>query len=506
VDNFAGLSASPSPETELAALANAEPELKALLAAGVAPGPALLRRGMQLMRENRLPEALARFRSATILAPANPTVWTNYGVTLDRSGALPEAAAALEHSLALSPQQPDTWLLLGLTRAKQGQGEAAEAAYRTVMEQQPESALVWQCFGLLREGQKRFPEAIDCFQAAIQRGGPTAALCGNLGKLLHQLGRIPESCLAYADAVALDPTNFRYRELLRKVTFLQDVLGGASVEAATAAFRAAFEEGKAPDDKEIAELYHFAFGFFSGFNQPEAAARVGKRHLELWPDNQSMAYLLRAVGGDAALARSPAAYITEHFDAFAAGFDEQLVGVLGYDLPEKIVEAVRTVAAPAHLYDVIDAGCGTGLCGPLLRPWARTLVGVDLSAKMLEQAARRDIYDSLVCEDLITFLLRSAGRFDLMLAADVFIYLGDLAEPFAAAAQALCPGGLLAFSTERLAEGTFQLQPSGRFGHSPDYVRQQASESFAELACLETTIRLERTARVPGQIFVLRRR
>ena len=496
----------PTREAELAALAFAEPELKAMLTAGVLPAPALMRRGAQLLRENRLPEAVARFRSATVLAPDDPTGWTNYGVALDRANALPEAVAALERALALSQQLPDTWLLLGLTRAKQGLGDAAEAAYRRVMEQQPDSALVWQCLGLLRESQKRFAEAIDCFLAAIQRGGPTASLCGNVGKLLHQLGRIPESCLAYADAVALDPANPRYADLLRRVTFLRDVLQGLSIDEAVAAYRASFGASPGPAEKDLAELFHFAFGFLSGFDHREAAIRLAKRHLELWPDSLAMAYLLRAVEGDSALVRSPAAYVTEHFDAFAAGFDEQLVGVLGYDMPAKIAAALGPFIEAGSRRDAVDAGCGTGLCGPLLRPWARRLTGVDLSPRMLEQAGRRGVYDQLVCAELTAFLDRSPEHFDLMVAADVMIYFGDLAELLAGAGRALRPGGLLAFSTEQLTAGTFQLRPSGRFAHAAAYVRSLAEATFGELACVETTIRLERTARVPGQIFVFRRR
>jgi len=136
----------------------------------------------------------------------------------------------------------------------------------------------------------------------------------------------------------------------------------------------------------------------------------------------------------------------------------------------------------------------------------RTLVGVDLSPKMLIQAAKRDIYDELVCADLMAFLDRGEGRFDLVVAADVMIYFGNLAPFFAAAARALCPGGLLAFSTEFAPEGNYQLRPSGRFAHSVAYVRGLAGTAFEEQACLSTTLRWEATARVPGQIFVFRRR
>jgi len=466
----------------------------------------LLRQGGQLVRENRLAEAVAVLREATALAPDDPEAWTNYGVALDRANALPEAVAALERSLALSDRQPDTWLLLGLARAKQGAAEAAEAAYGKAAEQDPGSALVWQCRGLLRESQRQYPEAIDCFVACIQRGGGGAALWANLAKLLHQSGRIADSCRAYAEAVALDPGNAYFREMLRKVRFLQAVLECPTIDDALASYRQSCPPGEEPADQDLEGLFHAAFGFLSGFGHQEAAIRLGRKHLELWPGSPSMGYLLRAVSGAPGLDRSPADYITEHFDAFAEGFDAQLVGALGYDIPEKLCAAVRAVTGPDTRYDIVDAGCGTGLCGPLLRPLARTLIGVDLAPKMLAQAAKRGLYDELICEDLTGLLARSPGRFDLLVAADVLIYFGDLVPLLAAAAAAVRPGGVLAVSTESMAAGTYRVLPSGRFAHAADYVRAAAGTPWAELSHLETTIRLEATARVPGQIFVFRRR
>jgi predicted TPR repeat methyltransferase len=219
-----------------------------------------------------------------------------------------------------------------------------------------------------------------------------------------------------------------------------------------------------------------------------------------------MEYLLKAVEGTTEIDHAPAAYLAEHFDAFADGFDAQLVGVLGYDIPEKLCAAVQAATPAGHRYDVLDAGCGTGLCGPRLLPCARTLTGVDLSPRMLAQAAKRGLYGELVCEDVTSHLLRSANRFDLVVAADVMIYLGNLEPFFKAAALAIRPGGLLAFSTETQEDGTYRLLPSGRFSQSEAYVRGLAAPAFVEEACLATTIRWEADRRLPGQIFVLRRR
>lgn len=211
-------------------------------------------------------------------------------------------------------------------------------------------------------------------------------------------------------------------------------------------------------------------------------------------------------GGEPGLDRSPSSYIVEYFESFAHGFDAKLIGVLRYDVPEKICSLVREATPANHKYDAFDAGCGTGLCGPLLRPFANELIGVDLSPKMLEQAAKRSVYDHLMCEDLTAFLSRSPGHFDLVVAADVVVYLGDLSAIFAAAATAVRAGGLFAFSTESWTGKKYRLQPSGRFVHAPQYVRSLAGPAFAEHVCVETTIRLEAAAPVFGDLFVFQRR
>jgi predicted TPR repeat methyltransferase len=368
----------------------------------------------------------------------------------------------------------------------------------------PESAIAWQCIGLLKEGIRRYGEAIECFLTCIERGGATAPLWANLGKLLQQTGRMAESCQAYAEAVRIDGKNLHFQDMLRRSRFRRDVFEGVPIDQALLAYME-FAPERNTADRDLAELFYTTFTFLAGFGHREAAVRLGRKYLWMWPNNPSMEYLLKAVDGAESVDRSPTAYITEHFDAFAEGFDAQLVGILGYDIPEKLFAAVQAASIPGHRYDALDAGCGTGLCGPRFLPCVRTLAGVDLSPKMINQAAKRGIYGELVCEDLISFLDRSEGRFDLVVAADVMVYLGDLAPFFDASARAIRAGGLLAFSTEVIPEGTFQLLASGRFAQSVSYVRSLANQAFEELSCQETTIRWEGALRVPGQIYVFRR-
>jgi predicted TPR repeat methyltransferase/Tfp pilus assembly protein PilF len=482
------------------------PRFAALLGTGLPAAHALSRWALELLRANEIPDAIAVLRAALSLAPGDPVLWTNYGIALGQSNAPEQEAACLEYSLVLLREQPDTWLMLGLARKKAGNLAAAETAYREALQQEPNSGVAWQLLGVLKEEQREFAGAIDCLNASVKAGGANAATFANLGKLHYQLGRFAGSAGAYDAANRMDPANAHYRQLARKTHFVRSALENEAIEEAIRNYRNSFATGESCADAELRELFHTSFSQLSGFGHTEAAARVGRKHLELWPDDPSMTYLLSAVADGRIFDRSPPAYVVEHFDAFAGGFDAKLVGVLGYDIPEKICAALREISADGRLHDTLDAGCGTGLCGRLLRPISRALTGVDLSPKMLEQAAGKSVYDRLTCEELTTFLHRSPNHFDLIVAADLMIYFGDVAPVFAAAATALRPGGLFAFSTELWTGAGYRLLPSGRFAQAPDYVQKMAGQEFAEVFHADTTIRLEAAARLAGSIFIFRRR
>jgi predicted TPR repeat methyltransferase len=138
--------------------------------------------------------------------------------------------------------------------------------------------------------------------------------------------------------------------------------------------------------------------------------------------------------------------------------------------------------------DVLDLGCGTGLCGPLLRPVARRLTGVDLSPGMLDKARERGLYTELECVELTEYLSRRHAEFDLIVAADVFVYVGDLAPVFSAVRRTLRDGGRFAFSVEAAEVREFELSSTRRYRHSRAYVERLAAESGFVIDEIETCV------------------
>lgn len=184
--------------------------------------------------------------------------------------------------------------------------------------------------------------------------------------------------------------------------------------------------------------------------------------------------------------RAPAAYVANLFDECAETFETLLRDKLKYRGPELLLEAVTQVAGrPLENLDVLDLGCGTGLAGEVFRAAARRMDGVDLSPKILAQAEAKHVYDRLDVGDLAPHLRSVTSPYDLILAADVFVYLGDLAPVFAAARGALRPGGRFAFTTEACDGGEYQLQEVRRYAHSRDYLTRETAAAGYEVRYLE---------------------
>src|SRR5258708_25948657 len=354
----------------------ADSQLSGLLESGLTLQQALSKWATQLLVSNRIVEASSGFLAAVTHAPQDPLAWSNYGIALDRANSLVKAAECLSYSLALQQLQPETWLSLGFVRKKQGDISGAETTYLRALEQNPNSPLVLQCLGLLKEEQRDYPAAIHYLSTSTRYGEPSADLLANLGRLYYQTGRIAEANDFYARAVNGAEANPLYRQMHRKMRFLRDIIKGESVGAALTAYQDAFVPADRPSEKDLVELFNTGLGVLGGFGYLDAATQLGRKQLELWPDSPSVSYMLKAFVGGTSVDRSPPGYIVEHFDAFAEGFDAQLVGTLGYDIPEKLCAAVEAATPLGHRYEAVDAGCVTGLFGPLLRPFFASPPGV----------------------------------------------------------------------------------------------------------------------------------
>jgi predicted TPR repeat methyltransferase len=206
----------------------------------------------------------------------------------------------------------------------------------------------------------------------------------------------------------------------------------------------------------------------------------------------------------------PAAYVRALFDQFAPRFEATLNDGLGYRGPQLLHDAVAAACAaeerPMRFDTMLDLGCGTGLAGAAFRPLVRELAGVDLSERMVERARAKNIYDRLATGDLVQFLqaeVRAGKRYELIVAADVFIYLTWLPTVISAAARALASGGLVAFTVETHAGDDVILGEKLRYQHGAAHVRTAvAGAGLTLLGVCEAWARQEAGAEAPGLVVV----
>ncbi len=379
-----------------------------------------------------------------------------------QAGRLPAAEAALRASLALLPGRPSSLLNLAVVLLRQARPAEALPLLDDVLARQPDDLDALGHRGVALNDLGRPAEAAASFDRLLQRDPSRPQAWFHLAQALQMLGRPADAIGAYERCLQLQPGHAL--ACSQRGTALKEL--GRFDEA-----RAAFEQA-----------------------------------LALGDDAEMNRYQLASIGDAEVPAASPPDYVQRLFDDYAADFDRHLVEELGYVAPERVQQLLAGLGR--HFNVALDLGCGTGLCGPLLRPLVQRLVGVDLSPRMLAQAGARGVYDELHQADLLAHLRDTALQHDLVVAADVFIYLGDLAPVFSALAPVLRPGGVFAFSVESgPADQAYVLQPSLRYAHGETALRAlAAARGFDVLHSEAGALRVDEAHALQGQYWLLQRR
>ncbi|HEY1945255.1 MAG TPA: methyltransferase domain-containing protein [Roseiarcus sp.] len=236
--------------------------------------------------------------------------------------------------------------------------------------------------------------------------------------------------------------------------------------------------------------------------EAERAAEAFRASLGADPqDSQGAAARLALLGVAPAPATLPPAYLARLFDGYAPRFDRHLVEALGYRGPVQISEALATIAPGRRFAATLDLGCGTGLAGVALRARVERLTGIDISPAMVEKARALQIYDALEVGEIVAHLERYEQEFDLIVAADAFVYIGDLSGVFVAAARALRRGGLFAFTVEAFEGEGYRLNATMRFSHTRAYVEATAvAAGLRPLAVKPDWARREAGGEAPGLV------
>lgn len=373
-----------------------------------------------------------------------------------------DAAAKIYRAiLKTTPEQADALQLLGAIEGQQGRFESAIALLRRAVAAAPDSAIALNNLGNALASVQRHADALACFERSLQLKPDNPKALRNQGNALRKLNRLAEALTSIERVLALQPGSI---EATVDRGELLAALGRR--EEAIACFRAAQAGGK---------------------------------------DLSTLGYVLASLGAGETPGQAPRDYVKRLYDQYASSFEHHLVDVLGYRTPKELAQALQPLlpAPPVH---IVDLGCGTGLCGAVLRPLAQRLVGVDLSDGMLARARATGLYDELACADLVAWLGGSTARFHAAAACDVLIYLGDLDGVFAGVRQVLHPQGHFAFSVEASPGEHFELRPTRRYAHSRAYLeRLAAAHGFRVVSLDASVLRQDSNAPVDGLLGVLQR-
>jgi predicted TPR repeat methyltransferase len=450
-------------------------------------------RGLALEQLQRHTDALASYERALAINSGASDAHGNRGNALHQLKRHDEALAAYDKALALSPDRAEAWLGRGNALGELRRHDEALTAYDKALSFKHDLPYAWLGRGNVLGQLRRYKESFAAYDNALALAPDLADAWVGRGNALRDLNQ-GDALAAYDKALALEP----------------DMAAAWIGHANVFHDRKSYAEALAAYDRALASDPANAAAWLARGNVLRLLKRVQEsiescRHaLKCGGDAESIRYHLAALGAEPTPAAMPERFVASLFDGYADNFDKDLVENLKYRMPILLADAIAQYAS-SHSLDILDMGCGTGLVGERVRPLGRTLTGVDLSPQMLEKARGRKIYDRLVCADLIRFLESQDNAFDLAVAADVFVYLGDLSAVFEAVRRALREDGLFCFSVEAADGVDFVLRGTLRYAQSNDYLRRLAAQHRFKVEKLESQpVRQENGTDIDGYLVVMR--
>lgn len=374
----------------------------------------------------------------------------------DRVGAIRDAASAV----TAAPKDADANTLLSEQMAAVGRlDEAAMFSYEALKAAPDEVGRYAHLATVLRR-QKSFEAAEELLRTAVSLAPHDATLVAMRMDSLVQLRRLPEAITVGQEARRRFPDDARLLRMLAAV--LQ--LDGRDAETVTVL-----------------------------------------RDLQRVAPNDGFARHVLAAASGALPAKAEPEFVRAVFDMLAPRYDDLMLGARSYRAPALIAQAVKAHTAGKDL-SVLDLGCGTGLCGLMVRDMAATLKGLDMTPAMADYARATRIYDSVEIADAETALTTDTALYDAVLAGDTLAYIGDVAPLLALVKAHLNPGGVFIFSVEVTAgDSPRRLTPAGSFAHSrAELERLAATAGYSVVQMAAEKLRLVNGEPLRGVVGVLK--
>jgi len=455
---------------------------------------ALQRRGILAFLRGDPSEAVELLSRTMAIRSDDATLCGHLASALMACGNLDEAISYWQRALELAPDYAAAYVSLGNAYFAKSEIESSELAYRKGIELAPDNPKAFVGLARVLHFGNRNEEAETALHQALELAEDAPEVCNLVGTVLLETGELDAALELFETSVRREPGEPQGHAGKGIALHMLRRLDDAEV-----AYRRALEI----DARYPLALKHLGV-LLQERDELDAAAECFRQLLAANPSDDVARHMLAATAGETTPG-APAGYVTRLFDDYADRFDAHLSRI-SYRVPDLIRDAVVDIGGSDQPgWRIMDLGCGTGLCGEALRPLAAFLAGADLSPRMIAKSRERNVYDSLVTGCIEDAFEGQEKPFDLVVAGDVFTYVGDLSSAFAESARALRPGGLMAFSIEHGDGDTYHLRPTGRYAHSPAYVEDTADSSGLSVVCRRDVVLREDPEPIQGQIVVLAR-
>lgn len=406
------------------------------------------------------------------------------------AGDLKNAALTLNKAQQQAPNDPRVFLLAGLMAEKAGNLPGAFDALQRSVALAPEWGPGLLELALLQARHNRFAAAVETADKVAALEPENLQVLAGVIDIAHRTGHTDMAVRHLRRGLVLVPGDVQLRRLLAR-----DLSALEQFSEALETWSALLEQDPADTEAREGRVQTLLTQ-----GQPARARADTLALLEQDPGNAVHAYH-NALAHGATPPHQPPQISRALFDGMAEVYDQHMVRGLKYQLPKQVAE--RLLAAhPDKKINVLDLGCGTGLLGVCLGRLDGALVGVDISRRMIEQAARHKVYDRFHHTNLLDALEDTpASLYQVIAALDVFIYTGDLQQAIPNALRILVPGGQLVFSCETASEGgpDLVLLRAGRYAHKRSQVEALCrAAGFGTVSVEDTVLRQENNVPVHG--------
>ena len=338
--------------------------------------------------------------------------------------------------------------------------------------------------------------AISCYEKALSIKPDYAEAHYNLGFSHHRLGQLDAAVRSYKKVVAIKPDYAKEHnnKILSVIYFFTIGQIPDAIDTLEALIK---------DNPNDALLFNMIGGCYASLGQPDMAVKNYEQALAIKPDYSVPQHMFNALTGNTSK-EPPKEYVKNLFDDYAERFDDSLIKQLGYKLPFLMKELILKLDSKRKTFEkVIDLGCGTGLTGKELRDISNNLTGIDISSNMVAKTRELDVYDRLIVGDIVDILNSSKEKYDLFIALDVFIYIGELTKIFKTVRQCCNKNAFFIFSIETQEKDGYTLLKSARYSHSESYILKTACDGFKLIDSQEVSLRKEKEGWIDGKILIL---